>query len=224
MGVHQENRFLILFVGILFLILLSPLSGSASRVAVVVDLGYSFHLLSSIFAVSRNRRHALVVTIAAVPFFLATWGAHFYSLSEGFIALGVVSGILFFGSTIYIIFKGIITQKIVNLEVIYGAVVVYLLMGLLWALVFGLIYLIDPTSFSFANGLVEDSRIRFMYLSYVTLTTLGYGDITPLAPAARSFAMLEAIIGQIYLVVLVAWLVGMYVSQGGEEQTSKLNP
>jgi voltage-gated potassium channel Kch len=64
--------------------------------------------------------------------------------------------------------------------------------------------------------------MRFLYFSYVTMTTLGYGDITPIAPIARSLAMLEALIGQIYLVVMIAWLVGMNVSQSlGKNDSSE---
>ena len=55
--------------------------------------------------------------------------------------------------------------------------------------------------------------MRFEYFSFVTITTLGYGDITPLTNRASALALIEALIGQIYLVVLVAWLVGMYVSR-----------
>ena len=55
--------------------------------------------------------------------------------------------------------------------------------------------------------------MRFEYLSFVTITTLGYGDITPLTDKASALVIIEAVVGQIYLVVLVAWLVGMHVSQ-----------
>ena len=55
--------------------------------------------------------------------------------------------------------------------------------------------------------------MQFEYFSFITITTLGYGDITPLTNRASALTLLEAIIGQIYLVVLVAWLVGMYVSR-----------
>jgi voltage-gated potassium channel Kch len=55
--------------------------------------------------------------------------------------------------------------------------------------------------------------MRFEYFSFVTITTLGYGDITPVTDKASALALIEAFVGQIYLVVLVAWLVGMYVSR-----------
>jgi len=59
---------------------------------------------------------------------------------------------------------------------------------------------------------------EFMYFSFVTITTLGYGDLIPVKPLARTVAFLEAIIGQFYVAVLVAWLVGMYLSEKGQHR------
>ena len=59
---------------------------------------------------------------------------------------------------------------------------------------------------------------ELMYFSFVTITTLGYGDLIPVKPLARTVAFLEAIIGQFYVAVLVAWLVGMYLSEKGQHR------
>ena len=64
-----------------------------------------------------------------------------------------------------------------------------------------------------AQGKNLEHTFSFLYCSFVTLTTLGYGDITPLTKMARTFSVLEAVIGQLYLVVVLAWLVGMYVAR-----------
>jgi len=218
---HAENRFLVLFLSLLCLIWLSPLFGSTARIAIVLDLFYSFLLVSCIFAVSANRRNAVIASLLGLPFLAVTWGGHYYLFGMGVYVLAASSGIIFIGSIIYMIFRSIISQKSVSLEVIYGAIVIYLLVGVFFALCFGIMYLFDPGSFHFGSDLIADSRLRFLYFSYVTITTLGYGDISPVAPIARSTAMLEAMVGQIYLVVLVAWLVGMHVSQSIAESSGK---
>ena len=210
---QAKNRFLILFIGILCLIFLSPLLGGTLGLALILDLCYSFLLISCVFAVSRNKLYAILTSVLALPFLAVTWGAHFFSFPKSIFIASSFSGILFFGSIIYMIFKHVIWQKKVSYEVIYGAIVVYLLMGILYAIGYGIIDRLDPNAFYFGNEFIEDSRLLFLYFSYVTQTTLGYGDITPIAPIARSLVMLEALLGQIYLVVLVAWLVGMHVSQ-----------
>ncbi len=61
----------------------------------------------------------------------------------------------------------------------------------------------------------------FLYYSFVTITTLGYGDIFPVSTAAKSCAILEAVIGQLYLVITVAWLVGVHISQAMAKKNMK---
>jgi len=86
-------------------------------------------------------------------------------------------------------------------------------MALLWAESYNLIELVSPGSFKFAVLISETGAARFTYFSFVTITTLGYGDIVPATNLARAVSMLEAFFGQIYLVVLVARLVGMHIAQ-----------
>jgi len=102
----------------------------------------------------------------------------------------------------------------VSLETIYGAIVVYILIGLMWAFLYSLTEFIHPHSFTFATELALDHKKSLFYFSFVTLTTLGYGDIAPLSGPAKSLAMLEAIAGQMYIAVLIARLVGTHISQG----------
>jgi voltage-gated potassium channel Kch len=83
----------------------------------------------------------------------------------------------------------------------------------MWAFAYMILELVVPGSFSQPGGSIRAETMRFEYFSFITITTLGYGDITPLSNRASALALLEALIGQIYLVVLVAWLVGMYVSR-----------
>ena len=88
---------------------------------------------------------------------------------------------------------------------------VYFIFGYFFAVVFTFLSEVSPGSFS--GGADSLSMSESIYFSFVTLTTLGYGDITPISPLAQRFAVLEAIVGQIYLVVLVARLVSMHVAR-----------
>ena len=101
----------------------------------------------------------------------------------------------------------------VNSERIVGAVCAYLLMGLIWTMLYLLIDIYDPAAFNGIDDLKEGERsMRLTYFSFVTLTTLGYGDISPAMPLTRLLAYMQAVAGQIYLTVVVAALVGMYIS------------
>ena len=107
----------------------------------------------------------------------------------------------------------------VTLDTIAGAVCVYLLLAVIWALIFSLLELVHPGSFlSDGRMLPSSSRHRavsptLLYLSVVTLSTLGYGDVLPVTEQARMLAAIEAIIGQLYLAVLIARLVGIEASR-----------
>jgi hypothetical protein len=114
---------------------------------------------------------------------------------------------------VIIILSHITREKHVTEDVIFGAIVAYLLMAIMWSFMYSVVEDLHPGSFVIPEGPVKHSQFLFTYFSFVTIATLGYGDITPLTAAACSLSILEAIIGQIYLVVVVAWLVGMFVSQ-----------
>ena len=105
----------------------------------------------------------------------------------------------------------------VTWDKIAGAICAYLLVGVDWGLLYAWIGWMDPGSFGGIEAL-NAARIGepMIYFSFATLTTLGYGDITPVGHAARTLAWLEAVVGQIYLVVMVARLVGLHVSRSSE--------
>jgi hypothetical protein len=126
---------------------------------------------------------------------------------------GQCFGIAFFAFMVATILSFIFKQYDITLDVIYGAIVVYLLTAIMWAFIFKVVEVLQPGSFTITQGLGEETRFTFIYYSLVTITTLGYGDITPVTDVAKSFSALEAVVGQIYLVVLVARLVGIHIAQ-----------
>jgi hypothetical protein len=96
---------------------------------------------------------------------------------------------------------------------IVGAVCVYLLLGVMWSIAYTVLEYMQPGSFKGLTELVSPtSDLDWIYFSFVTITTLGYGDIAPLTQTARSLAVAEAIVGQFYIAVLVAGLVSAYIA------------
>jgi len=96
---------------------------------------------------------------------------------------------------------------------IVGAVCVYLLLGVMWSIAYTVLEFLQPDSFKGLTELVSPAwKLDWIYFSFVTITTLGYGDITPLTQTARSLTVTEAIVGQFYIAVLVAGLVSAYIS------------
>lgn len=110
-----------------------------------------------------------------------------------------------------IILRRLMYSKAVTPNEVYGTVNLYILIGTFWSYVYSLLELFQPGSFTPPTA-PPDVGARFLYFSFVTLATLGYGDITPRMPFAQSLAVLEAIVGQFYLAIVVAYLVSRYVT------------
>jgi len=211
-----DNRFLFVLVAILSFLILNPLLNNFFRVRVLLDSFLTIVFVASIYAVSQKRHYLVIGTLLVLPMLLSTWTKHFI-MSPVLSLIGTFSGILFFAFMVITILSFVFKQNRVTLNVINAAVVVYLLMAMMWALLFILLELLQPGSFSLTASQTQESTFFFFYYSFVTITTLGYGDITPASEIARSIAVLEAVIGQIYLVVLVARLVGVHIAQSMSE-------
>ena len=125
-----------------------------------------------------------------------------------------VADIAFF-SYLALAFMGyIFRERRVTSNVVAASLCVYILIGFLWAFFYMVLNEYEPCV-SFRED--DLSRRDLVYFSFVTLTTLGYGDITPLSPYAKAAAMVEAIVGQIYLIVIVARLVAMSIMHEAQQ-------
>ena len=134
------------------------------------------------------------------------------------------SSFLFLTFTLHLCWRQVIFSGIVDGNKIVGAICIYILIGLIWAFGYLIVEHFFPGSF---KGL-EDGPWQFnlealIYYSMVTMTTLGYGDITPVQPLARFLAFMEAITGVFYTTILVASLIGMRLVQHTERLTQKMN-
>ena len=118
-----------------------------------------------------------------------------------------------------LIVRRVLDRPDITLQSIYGAISAYLVLGLMFAAVYAAMYHFSGDTF-FANGRMGDTR-TFQYFSFVTLTTLGYGDYTAAASGGQAFAVIEAITGQIFLATLVARLVAGFRGAGRAQRTAR---
>jgi len=207
-----RGRFLFLLISILLMLVLSPLLEDFVGLKFLLNIFMTVIFISGVYAVSQKKIYMLITAALAIPLLASLWSAYFIKIPY-FQLTGQICGVLCMAFMVIIILSHIIRVKNVTADVIFGAIVVYLLMALMWSFMYSVVEDLHPGSFVIPEGPIKDSRFLFTYFSFVTLSTLGYGDITPLTAAACSLSILESIIGQIYLVVVVAWLVGMFVSQ-----------
>jgi voltage-gated potassium channel len=207
-----KHRFFAMLIAILSLLAVMPLLESLVNFRWMFDIFMTSVFVSGIYAGSQKKTHVVVAIILATPLLISIWAPDFDRIPNFFI-FGKICGIAFFAFTIIQIVRFIISQHEVTVDLIAGAASVYLLMALMWAFIYQVLELFHPGSFGLSQARLQENPLFFIYYSFVTITTLGYGDIVPLSPAASSFSILEAVVGQLFLVVLISWLVGMHVSK-----------
>ncbi|GBC63643.1 ion transporter [Desulfonema ishimotonii] len=218
-----RGRFLFLIISMLLLLILSPFLQGIWGMRLIVDIFFAATLLSAVYAVHEEKKHTLINAFLAIPMLISLVLRHLIEEQGFFITMvGNFFGTLLILFTLFSVLSFVYRQTEVTRDVLHAAIVVYLLFGLMWSILYSILEGIEPGSFKLGDSLISDRRVVFLYYSFVTLTTLGYGDITPLTSKASALSIVEAIIGQLYLVIQVAWLVGMYTSRSLDKRTRQI--
>ncbi len=231
----SNHRFSLLLVALSLLILAHPVAERWADARLAFHIAFGVVLLASLFAVRRSKVGLTFGIVLGIPAFLSFWvvlalphvgflgsadfGAFRYYIMGAFLVVVVV-----------FVLQSVFRGRQVTTDRLCGALCVFLLLGLVWGFTYAAIETQIPESFRFADGLlpaVADENYQYsrssvlFYYSFVTLTTLGFGDVTPLTPAARTLTMWEAIVGQAYLTILVARLVGLHITSGVESSRAE---
>jgi voltage-gated potassium channel Kch len=197
----------------LFLFLLFSPTFSSRGGRFIMNAGFSLVLISALWGLTR-RRSLLVVSLAiGAPWLAIFWIDASASLPLWLDMLGGVSMILFFAILLVEMLGQIITTDRVSGDTLARAVSAYLVLGIIWMGLYVLVYHFDSAAFDFSyhsEHMEHGIWRQFLYFSYSTMTTLGYGDITPRSGTSQALAMVQSIVGPMYLTILVARLVGLY--------------
>ncbi|MFK7795320.1 MAG: potassium channel family protein [Gammaproteobacteria bacterium] len=207
-------RFSLLLLALVTNILLAPLLGKVSS-----QLAFSLLIIIMVFVLGNNRKVIFSYIALACAALLCSWAHLADSSYQNILVLTHLFTFSALTLVIALIIKNIFSNDAVTIDTISESLCAYLLLGFAFASVYGLIDTIQPGSFlSSLNGQIipfstEDAGLNRIYFSFITLLTVGYGDIVPNLPIAKLMTIIEGFFGQIYLVVLIARLVGMHVSQ-----------
>jgi len=213
--VSEKNNFVYLTVGIVLLLFVAAMVDQfpGGRGHQLVQAFSVINIATGIFGFKSTRFWflsgiGLVVSVIAT----VTAGVVFELLQLYSLHLFLL--FCFYLWAIWLAAKQVLFSGTVDANKIVGAICIYLLMGLIWAMMYLFIAQIIPGAF---NGLEQvvwyDNFADVAYYSYVTLTTLGYGDITPVVPVARFLVYMEAVVGVFYMAILVASLIGVSINE-----------
>jgi voltage-gated potassium channel len=210
------GRFSVLLVSIILLFALRPFLEGFVRIKILTDIFFSLILLSAIYTVSEKRSTFFTGMALAFSYLILIWSTYLVSVPSVRV-LSQLFGAFFTGYILIFILTFIARQQDVTAEVIKAAVCGYFFLGLMWSCIYLFMESFQPGSFQIAQKGTGDQG-HFIYFSFITMTTVGYGDTTPISNAARSLAVLEAVMGQLYLAVTIARLVGIHISQGLQDR------
>ena len=212
--VWRADWYLSFLLGLLMLVVfvLYPISGQGPFAGLVLQSFFSLILITGV-AVVANSRMLLVLATAVAAGTAAIGWIRFYAPREDLTVLGVSLWVVFFAMLAWVILKRVFGEGRITSHRIQGAVAVYLLLGVIWSGCYRVIVHFDPGAFTMPQASNEGTLMsHLVYFSFVTLTTVGYGDVTAVHPASRSLAIVEALTGQLFVAVLIARLVSMQVS------------
>ena len=201
---------LLIALGLLFF--LAPFVEEIKGGTLIVSALLSLVLLSGVLAVASRGRTLTIALLLAIPAVAGRWLNHF---QPHFIpaAIFLVAGIGLVAFVVVNLLRFVLRASSVDGEVLCASISAYLMLGLIWTMAYWLVEQLTPGAFAFntATGTKETMEgFNAFYFSFITLSTVGYGDITPVSKVARMLAAMEAMTGLLYVAVLIARLVGLY--------------
>jgi hypothetical protein len=217
--VTMKNRFLYLVVAIVLTILISPfIKHSGKPGHLMATLLAAMIPLTAFYALTADRKRAIIILFIAAPFVILDGMNMFFASRYLMIAAYSIGTILYIW-IVFLVVKNLLSYRVITADLIYCAISTYFLIGVMWTGVYIVLEGIYPGSFS---GLSKEKDL--LYFSFVTLTTVGFGDIAPQSILGRRLAIFEAAMGSIYLAVIIAMIVGRYMSmQAAQDSQSEIH-
>ncbi len=205
------GNFSFLLIVLLLMMLLHPFI-SGERQGEYFSAGFTLAFLAGLYAI-RSERHTLVKGLfLIIPAMVGNWAALVID-STVVLTISRVFEVAFLLFVTWVILRYLLTEREVTFDTINGAACAYIMIGLVFARAYEWLEAFEPGSFRGITEASHESTWEFIYFSLVTMTTLGYGDITPVHNAARSMATIEAVLGQFYVAVMVAYVVAILASK-----------
>lgn len=212
-----DNSFRNLLICLFVYLVISPFLTELPYAGLLVDTILSLTLFSAIYTINRESNKRNLAILLLLPTLVLIWLAQLsvVTFSREF---SLIILICYLGLLTYLFLDKILHARKVTLTLLYTALSLYLIIGMFWGSLYACLFSLSPGSYS-GTLLQAGSDITlhtFNYFSFATLTTLGYGDITPQTQGAAALCQAEAIIGQFFTAVLIARLVGLYTVEEGK--------
>jgi voltage-gated potassium channel len=226
-NVFFRHRFAILFMLLLCVMLIPPYFEEAVWIGKFWRGLFTCVLLWALYTVAGSRKVLILALLILVPTISSTWLAdaeHETNLAY----LDNITNIVYFALICAFMGQYVLTTRKVTLEVIFAAMCLYMMVAVLWAAIYTNLELYYDQAFTFRGQFAEEAGItkdaiygHMIYYSFVTISTLGYGDTLPIHRVAQNWSGVEAMLGQFYIAIIIARLVSVYTVEQEEEYIEK---
>jgi len=221
----SNHRFAVFLFLLLSLIIIPPYFEKLEGMGFLWQGMMTTVLVWALCTAINNRRAMLFAIVLLVPTVVSTW-VNATKMIEEIAYLDNFTNIIYFGLICAYLAIFIARSQRVNSEVLFASMCLYISMAVFWAAIFTNLELFYDPAFSFYGGTAQEADIAqdklfgyLVYYSFVTLSTLGYGEIIPIHRVAQNWAAVEAMVGQFFIAIVIARLVSLYtLEQGGENK------
>ena len=210
----MKSRFIYIIFAIMLVLLVNPFIRPLGLIGHLIStLLLAMIPLASAFALTEDRKKAIIVLLIAAPFVILD-GLNVFFTNRPLMVVAFSFGTILYFYIVVLLVKNLLSIRVITADLIYCAISIYLLIGIMWAGIYTVLEGISPGSFSGTSGTVD-----LLYFSFVTLTTVGFGDVAPLSILGKRLAVFEAAMGSIYMAVIIAMIVGRYMSMQVEKDS-----
>ncbi len=216
-GFLERDKYRLLLASLVAMVYIQPLLSELRVTSWLFFIFVTVTLFACVYAVRRQRRHLITAMSMMIPTLILVW-LDIPTENDWYNLLSNASPVLLFSYIAYLIFMDLIQAKRIDTDMIAGGISIYFMIGLVFAFVYIALFNFNPGHFDVSelllNQTVNYDENIFIYFSYVTMTTLGYGDVTPVTTQARVLVQMETLLGQLFLAIFIARLVGMHIAGG----------
>jgi len=214
----ERRRFILLLLSTLLTIVLPAFFGTGKLSELIFVIAVSFLFIQSMVAANLKKSRKRLLRVIVVSMILVSWlrPVGFDSIYIEIVKL--VFFVAFFAFVMAYLIKYIIKSETVDTNVLITSINIYLLAGIVGASLCLVMYRMYPDAYNFPSYINPPVFAHFLYYSFITMSTVGYGDITPRIPETMTLAYTISVIGQLYVAIIIAFLIGKYLMQGDQKK------
>jgi voltage-gated potassium channel len=219
----ENNRFQLLLLSTILTLVLPAFSGSGRLSELIFVITLSFMFIQSMIVANVRKEKKMLMRIVVISMIAMVWlkPAGFDSVYVDLVKLGFIA--IFFIFVMSFLIRFISKSTSVNVNVLITSVNIYLLAGIIGASLSLFLNIIYPEAYNFPSHIETPQFVHFLYYSFITLSTVGYGDITPRIPETQTLAYLISIAGQLYVAIIIAFLVGKLLMEHNLKNSNQSN-